>query len=422
MHRNGRRFYNLTWEGRATGLTLVDVMKNGQDACACCPSGASDRRRLRRATPKLRCLLRCASVGVLEADDVVLAEVRARLDLDQFERDLAGVRQTVGRAERDVGRLVLGQHDLLVAVRDHRRALHDDPVFGAMVVHLQAQLCARVHDDALDLEAIALVDAFVRAPWAHDAAVRDRFVAAGRVQPFDDFLDVLGFVTMRDEHGVGGFHDHDVVEAEGGDHPVFGADVRVLYRVGEDVADQRVALFVSFCNVSKRAPRSDVVPAEVGCRDDGGAFGFLHHRVVDRDVRAGGEHVCVEADEVVVALGGFEREFCLAGDFRCMAMQFLHVRGCLQHEHAAVPVVVAVAEEAFGRRCVGLFDECIDLVDLLAVRDGLAATDIAEAGMRFRRRDTERDEVLVCCDRRCLCGCGNECRLVEDHVVGRQYQ
>ncbi len=36
MHRNGRRFYNLTWEGRATGLTLVDVMKNGQDASACC--------------------------------------------------------------------------------------------------------------------------------------------------------------------------------------------------------------------------------------------------------------------------------------------------------------------------------------------------------------------------------------------------
>lgn len=203
---------------------------------------------------------------------------------------------------------------------------------------------------------------------------------------------------------------------------MFGADVRVLYRIGEDVADQRVALVVDVRDFRECAPRSDVVPAEVRHRDDGGAFGFLHHRVVDRDVRAGGEHVCVEADEVVVALGGFEREFCLAGDFRCMAMQFLHVRGRLQHEHAAVPVVVAVAEEAFGGGGVGFFDECVDLVDLLAIRDGRAATDIAETGVRFRWRDAERDEMLVCCDCRCLSGRRDECGLVEDDVIRRQHQ
>ncbi|WP_246637366.1 hypothetical protein [Burkholderia catarinensis] len=40
-----------------------------------------------------------------------------------------------------------------------------------MVVHLEAQLRARVHDDALDLEAVALVDAFVGTPRADDAAM-----------------------------------------------------------------------------------------------------------------------------------------------------------------------------------------------------------------------------------------------------------
>lgn len=32
MHRDMWRFYNLTDDGRATCLTLIDVMKNGQDA------------------------------------------------------------------------------------------------------------------------------------------------------------------------------------------------------------------------------------------------------------------------------------------------------------------------------------------------------------------------------------------------------
>ena len=52
---------------------------------------------------------------VVEADDVVFAEVFAGLDLDQVEGDLAGVFEAVRGAEGDVGRLVLGQGDLFVA-------------------------------------------------------------------------------------------------------------------------------------------------------------------------------------------------------------------------------------------------------------------------------------------------------------------
>jgi hypothetical protein len=48
---------------------------------------------------------------VLDADDVVLAEIAAGLDLDQLQYDLAGIFQPVDGADRDVDRFVL-VHDL----------------------------------------------------------------------------------------------------------------------------------------------------------------------------------------------------------------------------------------------------------------------------------------------------------------------
>jgi cellulose synthase (UDP-forming) len=52
-----------------------------------------------------------AAVGVLEPDDVVLAQVAARLHLDHLQLHLAGVVQPVHLADRDVGRLVLAQEE-----------------------------------------------------------------------------------------------------------------------------------------------------------------------------------------------------------------------------------------------------------------------------------------------------------------------
>src|SRR6266542_6844523 len=78
-----------------------------------------------------------AAVMVLEADDVVFAEIAARLYLDDVQWDLAGVFQAMGGAEWDVGRLVLGQDHLFVAAHDLGGALYDDPMLGAVVMHLQ---------------------------------------------------------------------------------------------------------------------------------------------------------------------------------------------------------------------------------------------------------------------------------------------
>ena len=47
-----------------------------------------------------------APVDVVEAHDVVLAEIAADLHLDQFERDLAGIGEPMNAADRDVDRFV----------------------------------------------------------------------------------------------------------------------------------------------------------------------------------------------------------------------------------------------------------------------------------------------------------------------------
>src|ERR1700719_2357182 len=76
-----------------------------------------------------------SAVAVLQPDYIVLAEIAPGLHLDQVQRDLAWIFEPMRGADRDVGRLVLGQHHLLVAAADLRRALDDDPMLGPMMVH-----------------------------------------------------------------------------------------------------------------------------------------------------------------------------------------------------------------------------------------------------------------------------------------------
>ena len=78
-----------------------------------------------------------AAIAVLEAHDVVLAEIGAGLHLDDVQRNLAGILDAMLRAERNVGRLILLEQERLLAARDARRAGDDDPVLGAMMMQLQ---------------------------------------------------------------------------------------------------------------------------------------------------------------------------------------------------------------------------------------------------------------------------------------------
>src|SRR5690606_15647010 len=103
-------------------------------------------------------------VHVLVTDDVVLAQVTARLHLDQLEHPGARVLQPVLRAQRDVGRLVGVQLEYVVVAGHARGAADHDPVLGAVLVRLQRQPRAGLDLDPLDLEAVVAVDRVVAAP------------------------------------------------------------------------------------------------------------------------------------------------------------------------------------------------------------------------------------------------------------------
>src|SRR5580692_7225452 len=115
-----------------------------------------------RAAPSSGLL--ATAIDILEADDVVLAEVAAGLHLDEFERDLARIGEPVNGADRDIGGLVLVQDLLVVADGDFRGAPHHHPMLRAVEMLLQGQGPARSNDEALDLKALAGVDRLVVTP------------------------------------------------------------------------------------------------------------------------------------------------------------------------------------------------------------------------------------------------------------------
>ena len=62
-----------------------------------------------------------ASIDVVEAHDVVLAEIAADLHLDQFERHLPGIAEPMNAADRDINGFVQGCLGTQIAIRNLRK-------------------------------------------------------------------------------------------------------------------------------------------------------------------------------------------------------------------------------------------------------------------------------------------------------------
>ena len=110
------------------------------------------------------CAVPC--VDILEAHDVVFAQVATGLDLDDLQGNGPGVLQPVVAAHRDVGRLVLGDQECPIVAGHAGGAGDHDPVLGPMVVHLQRQGFTRLHAQTFDLIAPAATDGLVGPPGA----------------------------------------------------------------------------------------------------------------------------------------------------------------------------------------------------------------------------------------------------------------
>ena len=95
---------------------------------------------------------------VLQAHNVVLAEVIAALYLDEDHFQISGVFDSMRRADRNINILAGVKPDFLIVERDFRLALHNDPVFCAARVFLITQPFARQNFDAFDFESLALVE------------------------------------------------------------------------------------------------------------------------------------------------------------------------------------------------------------------------------------------------------------------------
>src|SRR5262252_7918410 len=334
------------------------------------------------------------AVIVGNAYDVVFAEIGAGLNLDQLQRQLAGILQPVLGADRDVDGLVLAhEHALLAALHD-RRAVHYDPVLGAMIVLLQAELAARLDGDALDLEAVAGIDRAVVPPGAMAGDVLLRFGPVLALQLGHHARYLAGRLGVGDQHRIVGGDDHDVVESDRRHQPAFAADIGVADAVGEHVAVQEVAVVVQRADVAQRGPGTDIAPRHVD-RHDRRARRVLHDGVVDREVGRLAERLAGETEESEIFLAVAHRALAGAQHRRVDARQLAEIGTGAQQENSAVPEEGAAVDEALCRGAVGLLDEAIDAEHTVRAFDHVAALDVAVAAIGAARLDAKGDQAAV---------------------------
>ena len=106
-------------------------------------------------------------------------------------------------------------------------------------MQLQRHGRTRLHDQALHLEAIAVVDAVVAAPRAEHFAVQRRLVAALRLELGHQCLDVLHAVARRHQHGILGLDDDVILEAHGTDQAAGRMQVAAARILDQHVARSR---------------------------------------------------------------------------------------------------------------------------------------------------------------------------------------
>ena len=323
------------------------------------------------------------------------------------------------RSDRDEHRLVLVHGRDLGAHGHLGGAAHHHPVLGAVVMLLQRQETARCDDDALHLEAFAQVDRFVITPRPVHAAMLGRLGAVCRLQRAHQIFHVLRAGARRHQHGVGGRHHHHVVDADHGGEPPVGVDHAVVGIDRHRLAIGGVAGGVARRDVEDRIPTANVGPAEAAFHH-GGAVGLFHHRVVDGDLRRAGEGLRVEAEKAEIV--GRAGDRFLDGDRHLggMARDFAEQHVGAEQEVAGIPQIT-FGHVARGGRRVRLLDEGGDARDALRA-ERLATADIAVAGLRLARPDTESDDEAFL--RRLAPGpaCGVEVLHVEDHMVGGERQ
>ena len=323
-------------------------------------------------------------------------------------------------AERNVGRLVLAEQELVLAAGHARRAADHDPVLGTVVMHLQAELLAGPDGDSLDLEAVAAGHALVGAPRSVHARMRSRLAALVALELLDHALDVLDTGTRHHEHRVGGLDDDVILHADHCHQPALGMDEVAVRVLQQHVAARAVAAVIGARQLRHEVPRAEVIPACVERNQDDILKAF-HHRVVERDLAARGERLGVEKPRVLAAMRHCHRRMRTLAEAVLEPIEFLQEAVDAEHEHAAVPEIAAAVEERLCAAGVRLLDEALD-AHRAAVVDRRAAAQVAEAGIGPCRLDAEGDDLARRGEPCAIGDRGLEGLDVVDRVIGRHQQ
>ncbi len=198
----------------------------------------------------------------------------------------------------------------------------------------------------------------------------------------------------------------------------------------EDIAGFDVAVFCRGSDLPQRRPGADIAPA--GSQgNDHGVGRLLHHRVINGVRGTGGKGLRIEACEIEIRDTPLPGLLTGVQHLRRMLAQLGQVSRCLEHEHAAVPVVIARSEVLFSRRRIRLLDKFCDLVKRwlrvprpgpLVPMDSFACANVSIARLRGRRHDAEGQQG----PRLHSAGTGHddpaELIGIANHVVGREHQ
>lgn len=130
----------------------------------------------------------------------------------------------------------------------------NDPVLGAVVVHLHREGAARFHGDAVDVEARGLDHHVAAALWTVNLAVALVLAALVLLEELDRLLHVTGTLAVHHQHGVLGADNHQILHADGRHQLLVAVDVAVFAVVHPRVAAEDVTLLIFRADLPQGGP------------------------------------------------------------------------------------------------------------------------------------------------------------------------
>src|SRR4051794_25776546 len=119
---------------------------------------------------------------------------------------------------------------------------------------LQRNLGAGLHHQALDLEALALVQALEISPRTVYAAVCEMFIPVACLQMLHSELHILGEILVRYEYRVVRLDDHEVLYTDCRDQSALGPHVAASCSIEIDIAAHGVAVRILRLQLPECAP------------------------------------------------------------------------------------------------------------------------------------------------------------------------